>query len=116
MRRPVPPAACGRNSTGIERTIQSRFTSAYNGSRVKVPAEGSRVGGLARPDPGPHARADPGGRPRDDRGSEVAEAVKRDGGGPGLVAPWDRLHRGDVHEGREAHLRPGGFSPRPVAP
>ena len=46
----------------------------------------------------------------------MEEAVECDGGRPGLVAPRDRLHRGDVHEGREAHVRPGGQHPRPIAP
>src|SRR5258707_3725232 len=64
---------------------------------------------MARGDPGPHAGADPGSRPRDDRGVEVD-------GHSGLVAPRDCLHRGVVHEGREAHVRPGGQHPRPIAP
>ena len=46
----------------------------------------------------------------------MEEAVECDGGGPGLVAQRDRLHRGDVQEGREAHVRPGGQHPRPIAP
>ncbi len=37
-------------------------------------------------------------------------------GTSGLVAPRDCLHRGGVHEGREAHVRPGGQDPRPIAP
>src|SRR5467141_716848 len=64
---------------------------------------------MARGDPGPHAGADPGSRPRDDRGVEVD-------GHSGLVAPRECLHRGGVHEGREAHVRPGGQDPRPIAP
>ena len=32
----------------------------------------------------------------------------------GLVAPRDRLHRGGVHEGREAHVRPRGRTPDPT--
>src|SRR5918999_1719114 len=64
---------------------------------------------MARGDPGPHAGADPGSRPRDDRGVEVD-------GHSGLGAPRDCLHRGGVHEGREAHVRPGGQDPRPIAP
>src|SRR5688572_30090336 len=64
---------------------------------------------MARGDPGPHAGADPGSRPRDDRGVEVD-------GHSGLVAPRDCLHRGGIHEGREAHVRPGGQDPRPIAP
>jgi len=67
-----------------------------------------RPGGMARGDPGPHAGADPGSRPRDDRGVEVDQS--------GLVAPRDCLHRGGVHEGRKAHVRPGGQDPRPIAP
>ena len=43
----------------------------------------------------------------------MEEAVECDGGGPGLVAQRDRLHRGDVHEGREAHVRPGAKIPDP---
>ena len=34
-------------------------------------------------------------------------------GHSGLVAPRDCLHRGGVHEGREAHVRPGRQDPRP---
>ena len=34
-------------------------------------------------------------------------------GGPGLVARRDHLHRGDVHEGREAHVRQGRQLPDP---
>ena len=71
-------------------------------TRVKRTSTGTR-GGLARGDPSPHAGADP------DRGVEV-------GGHSGLIAPRDCLHRGDVHEGREAHVRPGGQDPRPIAP
>ena len=46
----------------------------------------------------------------------MEEAVECDGGDPGLVAQRDRLHRGNVHEGREAHVRRGSQSPRPSAP
>ena len=46
----------------------------------------------------------------------MEEAVERDGRRPGLVAQRDRLHRGDVQEGREAHVRPGGQPPGPIAP
>ncbi len=46
----------------------------------------------------------------------MEEAVERDGGCPCLVAQRDRLHRGDVHESREAHVRPGCQSPGPIAP
>ena len=35
----------------------------------------------------------------------MEEAVECDGGDPGLVARRDRLHRRDVYEGREAHVR-----------
>ena len=34
-------------------------------------------------------------------------------GHSGLVAPRDCLHRGGVHEGREAHVRPGARIPDP---
>ncbi len=43
----------------------------------------------------------------------MEEAVECDGGSPSLVASRDRLHRGDVHEGRQAHLRPGASLPDP---
>ena len=46
----------------------------------------------------------------------MEEAVECDGGDPGLVTSRDRLHRRDVHEGREAHVRPGGQDPRSIAP
>jgi hypothetical protein len=46
----------------------------------------------------------------------MEEAVKCNGGGPGLVASRDCLHRGGVQEVREAHVRPGGRDPRPIAP
>jgi hypothetical protein len=36
----------------------------------------------------------------------MEEAVEC-GGSPGLVARRDRLHRGDLREGREAHVRQG---------
>src|SRR6266496_6262178 len=89
------------------------------GVKTKEERQGAadpRPGGLARGDARPHAGPDPRGRPRDDRGAEMEEAVECDGGGPGLVAPRDCLHRGGVHGGREAHVRPGGQDPRPIAP
>jgi hypothetical protein len=67
-------------------------------TRVKRTSTGP--GGVTRGDPSPHAGADP------DRGVEVD-------GHSGLIAPRDCLHRGDVHEGREAHVRPGSQDPDP---
>ena len=46
----------------------------------------------------------------------MEEAVECDGWRPSLVARRDRLHRGDVHEGREAHVRPRRQHPGPIAP
>jgi hypothetical protein len=43
----------------------------------------------------------------------MEEALECDGGGPGLVAQRDRLHRGDVQERGEAYLRPGASIPDP---
>jgi hypothetical protein len=46
----------------------------------------------------------------------MEKAVECDEGGPGMVASWDRLHRGDLYEGREAHVRTRGQHPGPIAP
>ena len=103
--------ACGRVGGSSDRRRDCGRT-CFPAHRPADP----RRGGLARGDPGPRAGTDPGGRPRDDRGAEMEEAVERDGGGSGLVARRDCLHRGDVRESRQAHVRPGGQHPGPVAP
>ena len=39
----------------------------------------------------------------------MEEAVERDGGDPGLVAQWDRVHRGDVHNYVKMTFAKGAF-------
>ena len=73
---------------------------------------GRLAGRAALSDPHP----DQAGRPRDDRGAEMEEAVEWDGGGPGLVAQRDRLHRRDVQERREDDLRQGSVAEGPFRP
>ena len=45
----------------------------------------------------------------------MAQAVESCGG-PGLVAPRDHLHRRDLQEGREAHVRPRGRRAGSISP
>ena len=83
--------------TGSARTPGKAKQAA---KKVKPKSADPRPRRMARRDAGPHAGADPGSRPRHDRRVEVD-------GHSGLVAAGDCLHRGGVHEGREADVRPG---------
>src|SRR5438067_6068584 len=112
LERPVSAPVYITAHTGAERG-ESNPTNPAEDEGVSQDGEGRRTG-LARGDIGAHAEADPGGRPRDDRRAQMDQG--HEPVGRACVVPRrDRLHRGDVHEGREAHIRPRGQPPGPIA-